>query len=226
MFSFKSCELIKNYFYENKLKNIILISQARSGSTFATHMLSKYIGFSDKNIYPEEYFLNRHFIYLKKFILKHENFFLNINEFVYKRIELNRKDTLFLYLYREPEEIMNSYEKAKIKKYYKGWVEFYKRYRCFYPNIDKNLDTAKFNHEIWKHQQNYFTHTLNIHFNSLNELPGFKLNRDDFTDLKQINHNKVINVNLKNKINFNFLEKFYFFLRRKLESRKRIINNY
>ena len=45
MFSFKSCELVKNYFYENKLKNIILISQARSGSTFATHMLSKYIGF-------------------------------------------------------------------------------------------------------------------------------------------------------------------------------------
>ena len=226
MFSFKNCEFIKNYFYQNKLKNIILVSQARSGSTFAAHMLSKYIGFGEENFYPEEYFLNRHFIYLKNFVYNHDNFFLNINEFVYKRIELNRKDTLFIYLYREPEEIINSYEKAKIKKYYKGWVEFYKRYRRFYPNINKNLNTAEFNHEIWKHQQSYFTHTLNIHFNSLNELPEFELNRDHFTDLKQISHNKVINVKLKNKLNFNFLEKFYFFLRRKLESRKRIINNY
>ena len=110
MFYFKNCEFLKNYFYQNKLKNIILVSQARSGSTFATHMLSKYIGFDEENIYPEEYFLNKHFIYLKNFVHKHDNFFLNINEFVYKRIELNRKDTLFLYLYREPEEIMNSYE--------------------------------------------------------------------------------------------------------------------
>ena len=226
MFSFKNCKFIRNYFYQNKLKNIILVSQARSGSTFATHVLSKYIGFSEENIYPEEYFLNRHFIYLKNFILKHNNFFLNINEFVYKRIELNKKDILFIYLYREPKEIMSSYEKAKIKKYYKGWVEFYGRYRRFYTDIDKNLDTATFNHEIWSLQQKYFTHSLNLHFNSLKELPGFIVQRDGFNNLKQIDHNKIINVKLKNKLNFNFLEKFYFFLRRKLESRKKIINNY
>ena len=226
MFSFKNCEFIKNYFYQNKLKNIILVSQARSGSTFATHVLSKYIGFSEENIYPEEYFLNRHFIYLKNFVFKHDNFFLNINEFVYKRIELNKKDTLFLYLFRETEEIMKSYEKAKIKKYYKGWVEFYERYRRFYPDINKSLNTAAYNHEIWNFQQKYFTHSLNIHFNSLKELPGFVVKRDGFNNLKQIDHNKIINVNLKNKLNFNFFEKFYFFLRRKLESRKKIINNY
>ena len=226
MFSFKTCKFIKDYFYKNNLKNIILISQARSGSTFATHVLSKYFGFSKENIYPEEYFLNRHFIYLKSFVFKHDNFFLNINEFIYKRIQLNNKDTLFLYLYRDPQEIMKSYEKAKIKKYYKGWVEFYERYRSFYPDISKNLNTANFNHEIWNYQQKYFTHSLNIHFNSLKELPGFKVKRDDFNNLKQIDHNKVINVKLQNKLKFNFLEKFYFFLRRKLESRKKSIDNY
>ena len=226
MFSFKNCEFIKNYYYQNSLKNIILISQARSGTTFATQAISKYIGFSEENLYPEEYFINRHFAYLKNFICKHEKFFININEFVYKRTELNRKDTLFIYLYRDPEAIMNSYNKAKIKGYYKGWSEFYRRYRCFYPNINKGLDTASFNHEIWLHQQKYFSHCFNLNFNSLKELPGFINDRNEFNKLKNIGHNKVMNVKLTNKLNFNFLEKLYFFLRRKLESRKKTITNY
>tara|TARA_B100001057_G_C22773332_1_gene920559 strand:- start:628 stop:1308 length:681 start_codon:yes stop_codon:yes gene_type:complete len=226
MFLFKSCEFIKDYFIKNKLKNIILISQARSGSTFATHSLSKFIGFDEKNIYPEEYFSNKHFLYLKKFILKHEYFFLNINEFILKRTKLNRNDTLFIYLYRDPEEIMNSYKKSEQNGYYKGWVEFYARYRPFFREIKDDQNTACFNHEIWSKQQNYFTHCLNIHFNSLKELSGFKTNRDNFENLKQIGDNEIISLQLKNKINFNFLEKFYFFLRRKLESRKKIINNY
>ena len=226
MFLFKSCEFIKNYFNKNKLKNIILLSQARSGSTFATHNLSKFIGFDEKNIYPEEYFSNKHFVYLKNFILKHEYFFLNINEFILKRTELNRDDTLFVYLYRDPEEIMNSYKRSKQNGYYKGWEEFYARYRPFFYEIKGDENTACFNHKIWSKQQNQFTHCLNIHFNSLKELPGFKTNRENFKNLKQIDDNKVINLQLKNKINFNFLEKFYFFLRRKLESRKKIINNY
>ena len=46
------------------------------------------------------------------------------------------------------------------------------------------------------------------------------------TKLKSISHNKVMNIKLTNKLNFNFLEKFYFYLRRKLESRKKIIKNY
>ena len=75
MFLFKSCEFIKNYFNKNNIKNIILISQERSGSTFATHSLSKFSGFDEKNIYPEEYFSNKHFVYLKNFIFKHKNFF-------------------------------------------------------------------------------------------------------------------------------------------------------
>jgi len=226
MLSFKNCEFIKNYFNQNNLKNIILISQARSGTTFATQAISRYIGFSEENLYPEEYFINRHFVYLKNFISKHKNFFININEFVYKRTELNRSDTLFIYLYRNPEEIMKSYNKARTKGYYNGWSEFYKGYRCFYPNISQDLDTASFNHEIWMKQQKYFTHCFNLNFNSLKELPGFINNRDEFTKLKSIGHNKVINVKLTNKLNFNFLEKFYYFLRRKLESRKKIIKNY
>ena len=55
-----------------------------------------------------------------------------------------------------------------------------------------------------QNSKNYFTHCLNIHFNSLKELPGFKDNRDNFKDLKQIDDNKIIDLQLKNKINFNF----------------------
>ena len=226
MIEFKTCENIKDYFQKNNLKNIILLSQARSGSTFATYNLSKFLNFTEKNIYPEEYFFNRHFSYLRHFTKKHINFFLNINEFIFKRIHLNRSDTLFIYLYREPIDIMQSYEKAKKKGYYKGWIEFYDRYKTFFPDIDQNLDTANFNHQIWLKQRNSFTHNITLHYDLLKDLPGFITQRENFTDLKQIDSNKIISVDLKNKINFNFIKKFYFFLRRKLESRKRIIDNY
>ena len=226
MIKFDSCKDIEEYIILKKIKNIVLLSQARSGSTFATHNLSKYLGYKKTDTYPEEYFLNKHFAYIKNFVNKHQNFFLNINEFLFKRILLNREDTLFLYLYRDPKQIMNEYKKKKKNGYYKNWNEFYKRYRVFFPEIDQNLDTACFNHEIWEKQKKFFIHNMTINFEDLKNLPGFKNNRDNFSDLKQIGENKIINVNLENKINFNFIEKLYFFFRRKLESRKKNIKNY
>ena len=85
MIEFQTCENIKDYFQKYNLKNIILLSQARSGSTFATHNLSKFLNFSENNIYPEEYFLNRHFSYLKHFTIKHQNFFFR------RKIESRKK---------------------------------------------------------------------------------------------------------------------------------------
>ena len=108
MIKFDSCKDIEEYIILKKIKNIVLLSQARSGSTFATHNLSKYLGYKKTDTYPEEYFFNKHFAYIKNFVNKHQNFFLNINEFLFKRILLNREDTLFLYLYRDPKQIMNS----------------------------------------------------------------------------------------------------------------------
>ena len=65
-----------------------------------------------------------------------------------------------------------------------------------------------------------------INFDDLRELPGFKDKRDNFKNLKQIGDNKIININLNNKLNFNVFEKIYFFIRRRLESRKKNIKNY
>ena len=65
-----------------------------------------------------------------------------------------------------------------------------------------------------------------INFDDLRELPGFKDKRDNFKNLKQIDDNKIININLNNTLNFNIFEKVYFFLRRRLESRKKNIRNY
>ena len=156
MIKFASCKDVKEYLLLKKIDNIVLLSQARSGSTFATHNLSKYLGYEDQNLYPEEYFLNKHFSYVKNFVKKHHNFFMNINEFLLKRILLDREDILFLYLYRDPKQIMDSYIKAKKNGYYKGWNEFYSRYRFFFPNISQSLDTASFNHEIWEYQKKFF----------------------------------------------------------------------
>ena len=65
-----------------------------------------------------------------------------------------------------------------------------------------------------------------INFDDLKELPGFKDKRDNFKNLKQIGDNKIISINLNNKLNFNIFEKIYFFIRRRLESRKKNIKNY
>ena len=61
---------IKKYFFEKKLKNIILFSQARSGSTFVSNILSKELNL-DKNFFPEEFFVNKHFSYINRFVKKH-----------------------------------------------------------------------------------------------------------------------------------------------------------
>ena len=45
-----SYEDVKKYFFEKKLKNVILFSQARSGSTFVSNVLSKELGF-DENFF-------------------------------------------------------------------------------------------------------------------------------------------------------------------------------
>ena len=86
---FFNFEEIKKYFFEKKLKNVILFSQARSGSTFVSNILSEVLGLKE-NFFSEEFFVNKHFSYLKKFVIKHDNFFINTNEFVYKRTDLKK----------------------------------------------------------------------------------------------------------------------------------------
>jgi len=114
---FSTYEEVKNYIDTNNIKNVILFSQARSGSTFVTDFLSNYLKFEKKDIFPENYFINRHFSYLNEFIKNHNNFFININTFVYRRINIKKNNTLFIYLYRDPDEILKSYKKAKKLSY-------------------------------------------------------------------------------------------------------------
>ena len=134
-FKLYSYNQIIDYFKKKNLENIVLFSQARSGSTFVTENLPKLMGFSENQIFHEGYFLNRHFTYLKHFVKKHNNFFLNVNEFVYQRTNLIKKKTLYIYLYRHSDEIQKSYNKAITKNYYFGWNEFYSRYKILFPVI-------------------------------------------------------------------------------------------
>ena len=218
----KTYEEVKNYFVENKLKNVVLFSQARSGSTFATKTLSKYLKFSPYKIFPEEYFIGKHYSYLKFFIEKNNNFFCNTNEFVYRRITFNDKNTLFLYLYRNPEEILNSYEKAKKNKYYLGWKEMYERYKEFYPEIDQSVNVCKFNHLIWEKQIKHFDHALTLSFDSFKKHKDFLDDRSQIKTLKQ-NNNELY---MQNKTNINLLQRIYFFIKRKTDSRKKSLKNY
>ena len=72
--NFYTWEEIIKVFFNKKLENVILFSQPRSGSTFVSNILSKELNYSE-NFFPEEFFINRHFIYLKAFVKKHNNFF-------------------------------------------------------------------------------------------------------------------------------------------------------
>ena len=105
-------EEIKEIFFDKKFDSVILFSQPRSGSTFVSHVLSKELNY-DENFFPEEFFINKHFSYLRHFIRRHDNFFLNINEYWYRRTNLIKNNTMYLYLYRDSEEILNSYKKQK-----------------------------------------------------------------------------------------------------------------
>ena len=167
-----------------KLKNIILFSQARSGSTFATENFSKFLNFKEEQIYNEANFLNKHFSYLKYFVKKHDNFFLNTNEFVYRRTELIKEDTLFVYLYRDHSDIEKSYEKAIKKNFYMGWNEFYSRYKILVPEIDQSLHVSLFNHFIWQEQISKFRHAFTLDFNSFKDLDSFVSDGSNFVTLK------------------------------------------
>ncbi len=239
---FYTWEEIKKIFFDKNFKNVILFSQPRSGSTFVSNVLSNELSFSE-NFFPEEFFLNQHFVYLKSFIKKHDNFFLSINEFWFRRTDLKKDKTMYLYLYRNTNEILNSYQKAKKLDYYMGWEEMINRYRRFFPEI-KNIEPVPlFGHKVWEQQIKKMSNAYTVSYESFKTHKFYlssDIRRDKITDLKNIE--LVENVNIKKKfinemegkiskqermkVKFNLFEKIYFFIRRKLENRKKNRKNY
>ena len=225
--NFYTWEEIKNIFFQKKFENVILFSQPRSGSTFASNILSKELNYSE-NFFSEEFFINQHFIYLKTFIKKHNNFFINTNEYWVRRIDLKKKNTLYLYLYRDSSEILNSYEKAKKLNYYLGWEEMINKYRSFFPDIGNIVPAPLFGHKVWEQQIKELDNGYTISYDSFR---NHKLYLDSETRDSKIRNLKYIEPNYdiqkeEKKINFNSIEKIYFFIRRKIESRKKNRKNY
>ena len=240
--NFYKWEEIKEVFSDKKLKNVILFSQPRSGSTFVSNILSQELNFSE-NFFPEEFFINQHFIYLKNFVKKHNNFFINTNEFWFRRINLKKENTLYLYLYRDSAEILNSYKKAKKKGYYLGWEEMINKYRIFFPEIKDIYPAPFFGHKVWEHQLKKFNNAYTISYDSFKTHQFYldsKTRNEKIATLKDIelvenaNIKKVfinkmkgkIPADARKKINFNILENVYFYIRRKFDSRKKSRKNY
>ena len=240
--TFFKWEEIKKIFFDKKFDNVILFSQPRSGSTFVSNVLSKELNFTE-NFFPEEFFLNQHFVYLKTFIKKKNNFFISINEYWVRRPDLKKNNTMYLYLYRDTQEILNSYEKAKKLNYYMGWEEMIDRYRRFFPEI-KNIKPAPlFGHKVWENQIKNFDNAYTILYESFKTHKFYldpDIRRDKIKNLKDIE--LIENINIKKKfidkmggniphsekmkIRFNLFENIYFFIRRKLENRKKNRKNY
>ena len=240
--SLHTWEEIKKIFFQKKFDNVILFSQPRSGSTFASHVLSKEINY-EENFFPEEFFINKHFSYLRHFIRKHDNFFLNINEYWYRRTDLIKNNTMYLYLYRDSEEILNSYKKAKRLNYYLGWEEMIDKYREFFPEIKKIEPAPLFGHKVWEEQIKKFNNGYTLSYKSFKthhlylEESARNSRNQNLKDIEMVE-----NINIKKKftdetggkipysesirVKFNALEKFYFFVRRKLESKKKSRKNY
>ena len=240
--NFSTWEEIKKIFFDKKFDNVILFSQPRSGSTFVSNVLSKELNFTE-NFFPEEFFLNQHFVYLKTFIKKNNNFFISINEYWVRRPDLKKNNTMYLYLYRDTQEILNSYRKAKKLNYYMGWEEMIDRYRRFFPEI-KNIKPAPlFGHKVWENQIKNFDNAYTVLYESFKTHKFYldpDIRRDKIKNLKDIE--LIENINIKKKfidkmggnnphsekmkIRFNLFENIYFFIRRKLENRKKNRKNY
>jgi len=241
-FNLYKWEEIKKIFFNKGFENVILFSQPRSGSTFVSNVLSDELNYT-VNFFPEEFFLNQHFVYLSAFVKKHNNFFLNINEFWVRRIDLKKKNTMYLYLYRESDEILNSYKKARKLNYYLGWEEMINKWRRFFPDIKHIQPAPFFGHKVWEQQMNKFDHAYTISYESF-KTHKFYLKKNirdlNITKVKDIEIKENSNINKKFvddmggkvpynekiKIKFTLLEKLYFFTRRKLESRKKNMKNY
>jgi len=240
--NFSTWEEIKEKFFNKKFDNVILFSQPRSGSTFVSNVLSKELNY-ERNYFPEEFFLNQHFVYLKRFIEKHEKFFLNINEFWFRRTKLKKNNTMYLYLYRDAKEILNSYEKAKKLNFYLGWEEMIDKYRRFFPEIKNIKPTPFFGHKVWQQQIKKFDNAYTLSYESFkthklyldaNERNSKITKLKDIEAIENYNIKKKFTDEMegkipyseKTKINFNLLEKIYFFIRRKLESRKKSMKNF
>ena len=240
--NFYKWEEVKKIFFNRKFENVILFSQPRSGSTFVSNLLSKELNYSE-NFFPEEFFINQHFVYLKFFIKKHNNFFISTNEYWVRRLDLKKHNTLYLYLYRDSEEILNSYKKAKKLNYYLGWEEMINKYRRFFPEIGNIVPAPLFGHKVWEHQikkldnaytisyDSFKTHKLylssSIRDEKIAKLKHIELVENTNIKKKFIDKMKgIVPLNDEKKINFNLIEKIYFFVRRKLESRKKSRKNY
>jgi len=225
--NYYSWEEIKKIFFNKKFENVILFSQPRSGSTFVSNILSKELNFSE-NFFPEEFFINQHFVYLKTFIKKHNNFFINTNEFWVRRIDLKKKNTLYLYLYRNSAEILNSYQKAKKLNYYLGWEEMINNYRKFFPYLENIVPAPLFGHKVWETQIKKFENAYTISYDSFRTHKLYlksDIRDNKIRNLKSIEPHYEIQ-KVKKKIKFNYIEKVYFFIRRKIESRKKNRKNY
>jgi hypothetical protein len=240
--NFFTWEEIKKIFFDKKFDNVILFSQPRSGTTFVSNVLSKELNY-ENNFFSEEFFLNQHFVYLKHFIKKHQNFFLNTNEFWFRRTDLKKNNTMYLYLYRNSEEILNSYKKAKKSNYYLGWEEMLNKYRRFFPEIENIKPTPLFGHKVWEQQIKKFDNAFTLSYESFKThkfyLDANVRNKKNLKlkDIEIIENSNIkkkftdemggkVPYNDKIKINFNLLEKFYFFMRRKLESKQKNRRNY
>jgi hypothetical protein len=240
--NFFTWEEIKKIFFDRKFDNVILFSQPRSGTTFVSNVLSKELNY-ENNFFSEEFFLNQHFVYLKHFIKKHQNFFLNTNEFWFRRTDLKKNNTMYLYLYRDSEEILNSYKKAKKSNYYLGWEEMLNKYRRFFPEIENIKPTPLFGHKVWEQQIKKFDNAFTLSYESFKThkfyLDANVRNKKNLKlkDIEIIENSNIkkkftdemggkVPYNDKIKINFNLLEKFYFFMRRKLESKQKNRRNY
>ena len=240
--NFFTWEEIKKIFFDKKFDNVILFSQPRSGTTFVSNVLSKELNF-ENNFFSEEFFLNQHFVYLKHFVKKHHNFFLNTNEFWFRRTDLKKNNTMYLYLYRDSEEILNSYKKAKKSNYYLGWEEMLDKYRRFFPEIKNVKPTPLFGHKVWEQQIKKFDNAFTLSYESFKThkfyLDANVRNKKNLKlkDIEIIENSNIkkkftdemggkVPYNDKIKINFNLLEKFYFFMRRKLESKQKNRRNY
>ena len=116
---------------------------------------------------------------------------------------------MYLYLYRDIQEILNSYQKAKKLNYYMGWEEMIDRYRKFFPEI-KNIKPAPlFGHKVWENQINNFDNAYTVLYESFKTHKFYldpDIRRDKIKNLKDIELIENTNIKMPKRKNIRILK--------------------
>lgn len=188
---------------KKKIEKIFTFGQSRGGTTISSFILAYELDMLNHFV-PEEISNNLKIKRMFIELIKNKKIFIHNHHNVFKRKILNNKKTAFIFIYRNHNEIIKSFEKAQKRNIKFNWLLDIQSRVLKKKNI-KN--PVKYLNDLWDLQKKCFYNSYTLDYKSLKNHKFFikeKIRDQKFNNIKQIFLNKKFKV----KDNFN-LKRFY-----------------